>query len=113
MWQELRGLNSADGVIDQLAEFVTLFFGDRGSQVLNFNQPLTDENNLGDFRDTGDPRVADKLRIESQQTGWFFWVAIGRSLPLQEAATAIELADGIDIGHEVIAAAKRLNHFDL
>src|ERR1700733_15554383 len=47
VWQELRGLNSADGVIDQLAEFVTLFFGDRGSQVLNFNQPLTDENNLG------------------------------------------------------------------
>ena len=55
MWQELGGLNSADGVFDQLAEFVTLFFGDRGSQVLNFDQPLANENNLGNLCNSSHP----------------------------------------------------------
>src|SRR3989442_15358671 len=35
MRQELGGLDSPDGVFDQLAEFTALLGGDRGAQVLN------------------------------------------------------------------------------
>ena len=113
MGQKPRRLNPADRVFDQLAELLALLLGDGGSQVLNFDQPLADENNLSDLGDAGHPRVANKLGIESQETGGFFGVATGGGLPLQETAGAVQLADGVDISHEIIAARQWLDHFDL
>src|ERR1700737_4358920 len=46
-------------VRNQRGPLLSLFFGDRGTQVLNFNQTLADENDLGDFVDARHPRIAD------------------------------------------------------
>src|SRR5207302_5069994 len=44
--QELGGLDPANRVFHELAEFLTLFVGNRGSQVLHLDQPLADEYDL-------------------------------------------------------------------
>src|ERR1051326_4886946 len=51
--QELRGLDSANRVVDQLPELLPLFVGNGRSEILNFREPLTNEYNL---RDLGDAR---------------------------------------------------------
>ena len=63
---EVTGFYSLDRVLDQTAKFLALFVGDGGGQVLNFDQPLADEDDLGNVGDTSDLGVADQLRIESQ-----------------------------------------------
>jgi hypothetical protein len=55
VWQELCGFNSSDGVLYQATEFSALLIVNSGSQVLNFNQALADEYNLGDFGNTRHP----------------------------------------------------------
>src|SRR5438128_3624982 len=61
--QELSRLDLPDGLFDELPELAALLIRDRGVQVLNFDQPLAHENHLGDFGDSGDPRIANELRI--------------------------------------------------
>lgn len=48
----------------QLAELAPLLIGDRGVQVLNFDQPFADEYDLSHFGNSGDPGIAKQLRIE-------------------------------------------------
>jgi hypothetical protein len=68
---------------------------------------------LGDVCDPGDPGIANKLRIQGQQPCWFFGVAAGGGLPLQQAAGAVELTDGIHVGHEVVLPGLGLVELDL
>jgi hypothetical protein len=49
MRQKFRGLDSADCVFDKMAELLALVLSDRGSQILDLDQPFTDENDLSDF----------------------------------------------------------------
>ena len=113
MRQEVRRLDSTDRVFDQVAKLLALFLGDGGAQVLNLDQALADENDLGDFRDACDPGVADQLRIERQQSLRFFRVSAGTGLPFQQAALAIEFSDGIDVGNEVVLVADGPGELDL
>ncbi len=46
MGQELCGLDSADRVSYQAPEFLALFVGNRGAQILNLDHSLADENDL-------------------------------------------------------------------
>jgi len=64
VWKEVPRLDSPYSVIDECCKFLVLFVRNRSAQILDFNQPLTHENNLGNFVDAGHPRIADKLRIE-------------------------------------------------
>ena len=57
----------SDRVVDQMAELLALLVADDRSEVLDLDQPLADKHHLGDVGDTGDPGIADQLRIESQQ----------------------------------------------
>jgi len=61
--QELSSLDLPDGRFDQLTEFAALLICDSGTQVLNLDQPLAHEHHLGDFGDTGDPGIANQLRV--------------------------------------------------
>src|SRR6266566_1065803 len=61
--QELARLDLSDGRFHQLSEFAPLLIVDSGAQVLDFDQPLAYENYLGDVGDSGDPRIANELRI--------------------------------------------------
>jgi hypothetical protein len=64
--QKLCGLNSLNGVIYQTPEFLPLFIGDRGPQVLNLDQSFANEYHLGDFSNASHPRVTNQLRIQRQ-----------------------------------------------
>src|SRR5882724_10345210 len=96
-----------------MPELFALFVADDRPEILNLDQPLADKYHLGHVGDAGDPGVADQLRIESQQPGWFFRVAAGSGLPLQQAASAVQVAYGIDIGHEIILPGQGLAELDL
>src|SRR5579864_2511345 len=96
-----------------MAELLTLFFGDGGSQVLNVHQALPDKYHLGNLRNPGYPRVADKLGIQSQQSLRLFRVSARRRFPFQQATPAIESPYGVDVSDEVVAARKLSSEFDL
>jgi hypothetical protein len=64
VWQELGGLNSSDCVFRQVSKLLALFVAYRGAQVLNLDQSLADEHDLGDFGNAGHPGVANELRIQ-------------------------------------------------
>jgi hypothetical protein len=49
--EELGGLDSPDRVLDQKTKLLALQVGDRGTQVLDLDQPLTNKHQLSDFRD--------------------------------------------------------------
>jgi hypothetical protein len=59
VWQELRRFDPSDGIVDQPAEFLTLFVSDGGAKVLDLDQPLANEHDLSDVCNTGYPRVTD------------------------------------------------------
>jgi len=111
--QELGGLDSRDRVFCQLAEFTALFVGYGGAEVLNLNQPLANENDLGDFRDPRHPGVANKLRIECQESIRFLGIAARRCFPLDEGARSVQLSDRVDVGDEVIVLGNRPRELDL
>ena len=49
MGQELRGLDSPNGVPDYSFELLPLGVGDCCSQILNFDEPFANEDNLRHF----------------------------------------------------------------
>src|ERR1022692_4096871 len=57
--QEQPGFDASDCVVDQSCELLALLVRDGGPEVLNFNQTLAHENNLGDFVNARHPRIAD------------------------------------------------------
>src|ERR1035441_3388388 len=93
MWQKQPRLDTPDGVIDQGCELLALLVGNGGPQVLNFDETLAHENNLGDFVDPSHPRIADKLRIECRNAGRFFWISRGGRLPLQNTWRAVQFTN--------------------
>ena len=66
----LWGRNCADStrriVSSTAARIGTLSIGDRGPQVLNFDEAFADEDYLSNFRNSGHPGIADELRVQSE-----------------------------------------------
>jgi len=96
-----------------VAELPALFVGDGCPEVLNLDQPLADKHNLSYARNTGDPRIANQLMVQGKQSRWLFRIAAGGGLPLEQAAGAVELADGIHVGHEVVLPTEGPRELDL
>src|SRR5207237_2540978 len=92
MGEELSGLDPPDRIFHQLAEFAALLVSDLRTQILHFDQALADEDDLCDFGDAGDPRVANQLWIESEQPLGFFRGAAGRGFPLQHGTSAVQVS---------------------
>ena len=90
------------GVVDQSYELLPLLVRDGGAEVLNFDETLADENNLGDFIDARHPRIADKLRIQCGNASRLFWISGRGGLPFQKAWCAVEFANGVDVSYEVV-----------
>src|SRR4051812_48859594 len=111
--QEVPGFDLPDGVFNQADEVLPLLVRDGCTQVLNFDDSFADKNDLRNVRDSGNPRVADQLRIERQETLRFFRVAAGRRLPFEQARLTVQLADSVDIGHEVVLAGDESRELDL
>ena len=113
MRQELCGLNSPDRVVNQPSEFLPLLFRDRGVQVLNLDQALANEYDLGDFGDARHPGIADQLGIQREQPVRLFRIPARRRLPLQKAALSVKFADGIDVGDKVVLSGDWSIELDL
>ena len=106
--EKLGRFDPSDRVLNQVAELRALLVTDRGPEVLNLDQPFADKHHLSDVCDTGGPGRADQLRIESQQSGRLFRITAGCSLPFEQAASTVELSDGIHVGHEVVLPSRTL-----
>src|SRR5208282_504956 len=104
--QEESGLDPSDRVIDQGCKLLPLFFRNGGPQVLDFNQALADENNLGDFVDPGHPRIADQLWIQCGNAGRLFRISCGGGFPFQNAGCSVQLTNGVDVSYEIVAGTK-------
>jgi hypothetical protein len=51
--QKFGGFDSADRVSNQMAELVPPLVSDRGTKVLDLDQPFADEHHLGHIGDAG------------------------------------------------------------
>src|SRR4029077_13752180 len=89
------------------------FVCDCGLKILNLDQSLADEYDLGHFRDASDPRVAGQLGIEGQQPARFFRIATRCGLPFQQTALTVQRSDGVDIGNEIVVAGNWPRELDL
>src|SRR5208283_5059447 len=101
--QEQPGLDPSYRVFDQGCELLPLLVRNGGPEVLNFDQPLADEDNLGDFVDPGHPGIADELRIQCGNAGWLFWISCRGSLPFQNAWRAVQFTNGVDVSYKIVA----------
>ena len=113
MGQEFGRFDPPDRVFDQTTELLALLVGDGGAEVLNLNQPLADEDDLGDLGNACHPGIANQLWVEGQQATRFLGVAAGGGLPLEQRTHAIQVPDSIDVGHEVIGFRDRSGELDL
>ena len=89
-----------------MSKLLALFVGDRSAEILDFDEAFADENYLGNIGNARDPGVADKLRIQRQQSLRLFGVSGRRSFPFQQTTFAIKFPDGVDIGDEVVATTE-------
>ena len=102
--QELSSFDLTGRCFDQLAKLPPLLFGDRSRQILNLRDPFPDEGHDGHLGDAADPGVADQLQIQSGQALRLLRVTSRGGLPFQQTLRAIQISDGIDVGHELAAA---------
>jgi len=109
----LCGRKSAGSIRRKVAEVLALFLGDGGAQVLNLDQILADEHDLGDIGDASHPRMTNNLRIQRQQSLRILRISTRGCFPLEHASLAVNVADGIDISDEVVAAGNLPREFDL
>ena len=110
---EIRRFNSTDCAFNQATKLLSLFLNDGSAQVLDLDQTLAYKYYLGNVRTTRDPRVADKLGIQREQSIRLFRVPARRCFPFQQATLPIEFPYGVDIGDEVVAARNLSSEFDL
>jgi hypothetical protein len=89
MWKKQPGFDPSDCVFDQSCELLSLPGRNGGPEVLNFNQPLAHEDNLGNFVDPRQPGIADELRVKCGNAGWLFGISGRGSLPLENAGRAV------------------------
>src|ERR1700740_365546 len=77
--REVARLHLTDGRLNQTAVFASLLVRDGCFQILNFRDAFPDKDHNGYIANSADPGIANKLRIERQQSRRFFRVAAPRS----------------------------------
>src|SRR2546430_9168449 len=55
-------------LLDQSAKFLTLFFGNRRPQILDFGSVLAHKNNQRGFENSADPRDRKSTRLNSSHS---------------------------------------------
>ena len=101
--RELCSLDLTDRCLDHLAKLLTLLFGDRSQEILNLGEALPHKSHDGNLGNAGNPGVANELKVERGEALGPIGIASTGGLPFEDSPRAIQLADGIDIGHEIIA----------
>jgi hypothetical protein len=91
--QEVRRLDATDGAFHQATKLLTLVVGDGGAQILNLDEALADEHDLGDLCDTSYPGVASQLGIQGERSVRLVRISARGRFPLQQAARPIEFPE--------------------
>src|SRR5712692_99247 len=110
---KLSRFDLANRCLDQAPELLTLLFGDRRSQILNFGSMLPHEDDQCYFRNPTDPGITDELGIERKQSLGLHRIATGGCLPVDQAVLAIDLPAGIQIGNEFASSRQCPHDLDL
>src|SRR6478609_5603484 len=110
---KLRRLDPGNRALDECPELLALFIADGSCQVLNFDQALAYEYDLNNFRDAGDPGIANQLGIERQQPFGLIRITGSRSLPFKQALLCVKGAKRVDVGDEVVLARQAPCELDL
>src|SRR5580704_1150475 len=111
--RELARLDLTDRGLNQATIFASLLVGNRCFQILNLRNGFSHEYNNRDIRNSADPGVANHLRVERQQSCWFFGITARRGFPVDETLRTVELAEGVDISDEFVVAWKGADHLHL
>src|SRR5260370_22078460 len=106
-------LDLADGCFCEPPEFLTLFFRDRRSQVLDLRRMLSHEDDQGYVRYSGDPGIANQLGIQRKQAFWVFRIATRTSLPIDQAMSTIDFANRVEVIAKFASFRKSAKYFDL
>src|ERR1019366_2591514 len=107
--KELCSFDLTDRHFNQLAKLPTLLIGNRSQQVLNLRNPLPHESHNGDVGDTADPGVADELQVKRRQSLGLLGVTSTGGLPFEQPQCTVQVANGIDVGHKLVAVCKWTN----
>ncbi len=103
--RKLGSFDLTSGRFDQLAKLLTLLFGDRSQQAWNLRNAFPQKSHNGDIGDSRDPGLADELEIKRGQPLQTIWITGADRFPFEQTPRAVELANGIDIGHKLVAGA--------
>src|SRR6266851_1568472 len=106
-------LDLVDGCLDKSTEFLTLFFRDRRSQVLDLGRMLSHEDDQRYVRYSSDPGIANQLRIQREQAFWVFRIATRRCLPIDQATSIINFANRVEVSDKLAPFRKGSKYFDL
>jgi hypothetical protein len=77
----------------ELAEFLALRIASGSSEALHFDHSLRNQHSLNDFGNSGDPAIAGRLRIKSQQSSRFLQISSCSGVLLNPAVCPFNLAD--------------------
>src|SRR5260370_28025829 len=113
MRTKMTCLDLVDGCFCEPPEFLTLFFRDRRSQVLDLRRMLSHEDDQGYVRYSSDPGIANQLGIQRTQAFWVFRIATRRCLPIDQATSTIDVANRVEVSHKFASFRMSSPHFDL
>src|ERR1039458_240220 len=110
-WRELGSFDLIDRRFHHLAKLATLLIGNRSQQILNLWDALPHESHNGDVGDATDPGVADQLEVQRCQSFGLLGVTSTGGFPFQQTACTVQVANGIDVGHKLVAVCEWTNEF--
>jgi hypothetical protein len=111
--RDLARFDLANGRFNEATVLPALYFRNGGLQILNLRMILPHENHERHIGNSTDPGITNQLRIQGQQPFRFFRVATPRGLPVDQAALAIEFAQGVDVGDEFVVSGKLPGQLEL
>jgi hypothetical protein len=102
-WWKLSCFNLADRRFHDLPKFLSLVCSDGRQEILNLWEAFPHERHDGNVGDASDPGIANELQIEGSQSFRLIGITTTGGFPFEQALCAIQLTDGIDVGHKFVS----------
>src|SRR5271169_1411728 len=101
--RELSGFDLTGRRFNHLAKLPTLIISDRSRQILNLRDAFPYKSDDGNIGDAANPGIAHQLEVQRCQSLGLVRITSTGGLPFQQARHAVQMANGVDVGHEFIA----------
>src|SRR5947209_8793581 len=102
MGREVPLLDGSYGLLYQVGIISACFFRDSRVQILDLGVTLADEDDQCGIGYSRHPGITNELWVERKKPSRLFAVTLGRGLPIDEAMLAIDRAECVHIGNEVV-----------